>query len=551
MQHYNNGQRREVSFAPSRTQRIRDMVQTLSLEDDPTSGRRREKHLDITLPDMLEPWGEKTMQRLSNTGHTPRRTLGRLAAMAPHYEARPPKSRRPKKKWVTMRPPSEATLDKARSDWACGCGYQFNAVHSRVCVACATSDAPLAAPQRQQASSVAEFDAAPAERLLAQLEHDSKDTCQVTVELLKGVLQDIVRQPKGLRFRKLRLANGHMRDLLADGPGAPAASGILMHLGFARSRQPPPGKPNMPLEELLQLPVREGDAFRCGTVFTLCGEWLAQRQRKAEAMFSAIDSDGDGSLTMEEMKGKLLELGFESQQAEGFFKKIDADGDGNVTHNEFIAALAKMSSEEEELQRFSKKLSSGDLQMRGYNPKPDLVGAAGAAAALAATTWEAYASELSPLALCLKPARGEEVFLEVHDIAVVRACDLEDEADAYGLPVEQCFVITKKSDGVKIYLATSSVADRRSWLHELALVRLPTLISNSQVGFSATWLIDFMKSEAVKEQYSVLRSIGPSGVKIIEGPTLVDAENNPHDFEEGSWATLLQLCPEFGQVRFQ
>ena len=53
------------------------------------------------------------------------------------------------------------------------------------------------------------------------------------------------------------------------------------------------------------------------------------------------------------------------------------------------------------------------------------------------------------------------------------------------------------------------------------------------------------------EQYSVLRSIGPSGVKIIEGPTLVDAENNPHDFEEGSWATLLQLCPEFGQVRFQ
>ena len=318
MQHYNNGQRREVIFAPSRTQRIRDMVQTLSLEDDPTSGRRREKHLDITLPDMLQPWGEKTIQRLSNTGHTPRRALGRLAPMAPpraQHEARPPKSRKPKKMRVKMRPPSEATLDKARSDWVCSCGYQFNAVHSRVCVACATSDAPLAPPQRPPAAAAtAEFDAAPAQRLLAQLEHDSKDTCQVTVELLKGVLQDIVRQPKTLRFRKLRLANDRMRDLLADGLGAPAASGILTLIGFGRSRQPPPGKPNAPIEDVLQLPVREGDALRCATVAELCGGWLVERQRKAEAMFSAIDSDGDGSLTMEEMKGKLIELGFEAQR---------------------------------------------------------------------------------------------------------------------------------------------------------------------------------------------------------------------------------------------
>jgi hypothetical protein len=105
-----------------------------------------------------------------------------------------------------------------------------------------------------------------------------------------------------------------MRDLLADGLGAPAASGILTLIGFGRSRQPPPGKPNAPIEDVLQLPVREGDALRCATVAELCGGWLVERQRKAEAMFSAIDSDGDGSLTMEEMKGKLIELGFEAQR---------------------------------------------------------------------------------------------------------------------------------------------------------------------------------------------------------------------------------------------
>ena len=45
---------------------------------------------------------------------------------------------------------------------------------------------------------------------------------------------------------------------------------------------------------------------------------------------------------------------------------------------------------------------------------------------------------------------------QVHDISIVRGCDIEDEADAYGLPTEQCFVIVNKSDGQKHYLAAAS-----------------------------------------------------------------------------------------------
>ena len=110
---------RGVRFeAATRTQRIRDLVSTLSLEEEGAAPRRRERFLDVTLPDTLVPWGKRTIQRLSATGHTPRRTLGRLAPVGggggggPH----PPASsaqRRAKPRRAKHRPPSEAPLDKA------------------------------------------------------------------------------------------------------------------------------------------------------------------------------------------------------------------------------------------------------------------------------------------------------------------------------------------------------------------------------------------------------------------------------------------------------
>jgi hypothetical protein len=526
---------RGVRFeAATRTQRIRDLVSTLSLEEEGAAPRRRERFLDVTLPDTLVPWGKRTIQRLSATGHTPRRTLGRLAPVGggggggPH----PPASsaqRRAKPRRAKHRPPSEAPLDKAKSDWACpNCGYQYNAVHSRVCVACATSSAPLDPPAQSGAAARtadAEFQLPVVERLLAQLEHDSEKTCQETVELLRALLQDVVRQPKNLRFRTLRLVNPRMASLLRNGPGAAAATSILEQLGFVRSREPPEGRPGAQPEEALRLPIRPGDAIRCGQVVKLFGDWLQQRQRKAEAMFSAIDSDGDGSLTMEEMKSKLVELGFNSEQAEAFFYRIDADGDGNATHAEFVAALAKMSSEQEEVQRFTKKLSSGSLQKK-------VTGEGGV------DTWEAYSSELSPLALSLRPERGNEIFLEVLDIDIV--CAATNDEDAHGLPRERVFVVAQRSDGTKHYLAAASAEDCRAWIHELAVVRMPTLINNSQCGFSARWLIDWLQSEQYAKRMAELRAIKPAGIKIIRGPDKVAADD-PHDFEEGTWATYVQL----------
>ncbi len=508
---------RGVTFAPaSRTQRIRDLVSTLSLEDEGGMGSKR-RTLDVRLPDTLVPWGKRTIQRLSATGHTPRRTLGRLAPVG--QGAKP---RRPTK-------PSDAPLDKAKTDWACGeCGYQYNAMHTRACVACAGSSAPLDPPAhggRAVDTPALQFELPVVQRFLARLECDAETTCQETIELLHGVLQDIVRQPRNLHFRRLRLTNSRISALLREGPGAAAASRILAHVGFGLAKQSPPGRSDAPAESVLQLPIRDGDTDRCLKVCKLFGDWLLQRRRNAEALFSAIDVDGDGSLTISEMKAKLAELGFSPAQAEAFFQKIDADGDGNATRAEFIAALATMGSDTEEVRRFTEKRSSGLLQKK-------VTGAGGV------DTWETYNSELSSLELSMRPDRGADIFLRVNDISNV--CRATSDEDAFGLPLDRVFVITQRSDGTKHFLAATSVEDRRAWIHQLAIVRMPTLIENSQCGFSARWLLEFVHSDLYVQRMAELRATTPADIQIIRGPQKVAADD-PRDFKEGTWATYVQL----------
>ena len=329
------------------------------------------------------------------------------------------------------------------------------------------------------------------QRLLARLESDAETTCQETIELLHSVLQDIVRQPNNLHLRRLRLANSRMSSLLREGPGAAAASRILAHVGFALARQSPKGRPDAPPENVLQLPIRDGDTHRCLQVCNLFGNWLLQRRRNAEAIFAAIDGDGDGTLTMSEMKVKLVELGFSPAQAEAFFHRIDADGDGNATRADFIAALATMGSDKEEVRRFIEKKSSGLLQKK-------VTGAGGV------DTWKTYSSELSSLALSMRPEHGAETFLLVNDISNV--CRAMSDEDAFGLPLDRVFVITQRSDGTKHYFAAASVDDRRAWIHQLTMVRMPTLIENSQCGFSARWLLDFLHSDQYVKKMLISRS---------------------------------------------
>ena len=57
------------------------------------------------------------------------------------------------------------------------------------------------------------------------------------------------------------------------------------------------------------------------------------RRRDPMAMFNEIDKDGDGKVSMEELKGNRME---------NFMKPMDKDGDEAVSKEEFNAGLAAM-----------------------------------------------------------------------------------------------------------------------------------------------------------------------------------------------------------------
>lgn len=61
-----------------------------------------------------------------------------------------------------------------------------------------------------------------------------------------------------------------------------------------------------------------------------------------EERFKKLDKDSDGSLTLEEFKGKAE--GEKATKAEDRFKKLDKDSDGKLTLEEFKAGAGKKKS---------------------------------------------------------------------------------------------------------------------------------------------------------------------------------------------------------------
>ena len=65
-----------------------------------------------------------------------------------------------------------------------------------------------------------------------------------------------------------------------------------------------------------------------------------KRAKMAEEQFKKMDKDGDGTLTVEEMKWPKMKPE-QIERAEQRFKMMDKDGDGKVCCEEFAAAQKK------------------------------------------------------------------------------------------------------------------------------------------------------------------------------------------------------------------
>ena len=61
------------------------------------------------------------------------------------------------------------------------------------------------------------------------------------------------------------------------------------------------------------------------------------RTQEAKAVFKAVDTDGDGQLSLAEMQSKCSDFGMDDMEIQQLFLAMDVDASGAVDLGEFIA----------------------------------------------------------------------------------------------------------------------------------------------------------------------------------------------------------------------
>jgi Ca2+-binding EF-hand superfamily protein len=65
--------------------------------------------------------------------------------------------------------------------------------------------------------------------------------------------------------------------------------------------------------------------------------------KDADTIFSVIDIDGDGTITLEELSNHMTKSGYANNVVEKIFSKFDINKDGGVSRDEFRAGLLQFS----------------------------------------------------------------------------------------------------------------------------------------------------------------------------------------------------------------
>ena len=102
--------------------------------------------------------------------------------------------------------------------------------------------------------------------------------------------------------------------------------------------QPEPSQPSPVSKQLLTLLFPQGGCTR-----PKCGQSPAPAQpaRNPHEVFDALDVDGDGTLSLSELVGKLSQFGLAQDEVEQLFMLLDTNRDGSVDRAEFAAGFAK------------------------------------------------------------------------------------------------------------------------------------------------------------------------------------------------------------------
>uniref|UniRef100_A0A7S1WRZ1 Non-specific serine/threonine protein kinase n=2 Tax=Alexandrium catenella TaxID=2925 RepID=A0A7S1WRZ1_ALECA len=139
------------------------------------------------------------------------------------------------------------------------------------------------------------------------------------------------------------LAKALLRRMLAKEPGNRLSAGeALQHEWFREPAAPRVGEAGHPcgsgriaqnLRDFSSLGDFQKAALRLAA-YRLDDDHV-QEHRSA---FRALDANGDGRLTLEELKDGCPELGLSAGEAEGLFRELDVDGSGAIEYTEFLGA---------------------------------------------------------------------------------------------------------------------------------------------------------------------------------------------------------------------
>lgn len=93
---------------------------------------------------------------------------------------------------------------------------------------------------------------------------------------------------------------------------------------------------------------------------------MASRE-EMEAIFRAMDANGDGSLSTEEITDHLVhKMGFNQSFVQEFFTNFDSNSDGKVTLNECLEKLGHIPPQEVEFSAWQSVFQSFDKDGSGY-----------------------------------------------------------------------------------------------------------------------------------------------------------------------------------------
>ena len=71
--------------------------------------------------------------------------------------------------------------------------------------------------------------------------------------------------------------------------------------------------------------------------------FVADVHAEADGMFELVDTDGDGTISVDEMRSHLLKNGYTETASDALFKSLDADGNGTICQEELRAGFLKFS----------------------------------------------------------------------------------------------------------------------------------------------------------------------------------------------------------------